>query len=590
MQKAKSEFQGASSLKNPLPSTNDNDAVKLVNLLLLAWRNYSLYPEGHANSIRAIANLESAFHNFFSFHNELQLSVGKNRLMHDGKVVHEVSSTPGAEDMVSLLYRDGIQSLEFYQGLLQDELVYFFSTLKEYRVLAEEAEGDIVTSLNEGNLEHINFKAVDIFWEDLPPLDFETINDHIPEAKEPVRHVETDDTAEPEDSGRMQTRAKSIADPSRSKTLWEISPTEQEKLQKMVEEEENWDNTEDVFDVLLVILRSQTDQDSFSSVLDFTLEEVIETAEQGEFNLLLNLFKSLQHLSYRDASPDNTWLRPLIERFFQDLSHPDIFDRIIVKLKILNGDDEAAINTLRELLLYFSPSVIIPLGDALLQTRSSAVENMIFGILEYQSLKDMEPMEILLDHPDQKLGEKLLPLLTKLQGERSSNVFSKMSEHPSKIVQKEAVRVMLERDPQSILKLFHLIDDPSREIRRLILEAVAKQKSSVLENSLLKHINENINNKDIDHLLACYYALGRCGSSKIIPHLRRILLDKGWNRFMGLGKPAHREGAATALAMLGNQQAEHILLKASQSRFQVIRDAYQKAMTRRDKSGEGTNG
>ena len=35
-----------------------HDARKLVQFLLLAWRNYGLYPEGHAASTKALATLE----------------------------------------------------------------------------------------------------------------------------------------------------------------------------------------------------------------------------------------------------------------------------------------------------------------------------------------------------------------------------------------------------------------------------------------------------------------------------------------------------------------------------------------------------
>jgi len=86
----------------------------------------------------------------------------------------------------------------------------------------------------------------------------------------------------------------------------------------MVEEEENWNNREDVLDVLLILLSSQVDQKNFSSVLEFAKEAIIDTIEQGEFSLLLNFFQSLHRLLYRDASTKFNWRRPVIERFFQD--------------------------------------------------------------------------------------------------------------------------------------------------------------------------------------------------------------------------------------------------------------------------------
>ncbi|MFC1844762.1 HEAT repeat domain-containing protein [Thermodesulfobacteriota bacterium] len=582
--------QDVSFPEKPASEKDFNEAVQIVNFFLLAWKNCSLYPEGHIAAIKALQNLKASFESFFSHHNSLRLTAEKNKLLWGNTILLEGSSDNQSEDFISLLYRDGIQWLEFYHGLSLDELVYFFSVMKKYRMLAEEAEGDIVTGLNDGNLEHIDFKAVDIFWEDLPLLDFSTLNAELPETQEPVQHKEIEETEDSKGSDQRETQVKSIADPSRSKMLWKISSSEKDELQKMIQEEENWDNSEDVLDVLLIILRSQTERNNFSSVLDFAKEEIVETIVQGELNLLLNFFQSIYQLLYRDPSEEFEWRRPEIDQFFQDLSNPEIFDLITGKLITLHEGNTKEIQVLREIFLYFPPPVILLMGPVILQTKVSAVQKMILEIIEYLSLKDMEPVAMLLDHPDQKLGEKLLPVLGRLRGEQSYNVFLKMSEHPSELVRREAVRVLLSRDSQTVLKLSHLLNDPSFEIRKLILAGIAKHRSAVLENLLLKHIKENKDNEKTVYILACYEALGRCGSNRMIPHLRKVLFDHGWNRFVGFGKPVHREGAAIALALLHTEQAESILLKASKSRFKVIREAFDKAMSMRATSGEETNG
>ena len=272
MQGASRSKQDVSFSEKPASEKDFNEVVQIVNLFLLAWKNCSLYPEGHIAAIKALQNLKASFESFFSHHNSLRLTAEKNKLLWGNTILLEGSSDNQSEDFISLLYRDGIQWLEFYHGLSLDELVYFFSVMKKYRMLAEEAEGDIVTGLNDGNLEHIDFKAVDIFWEDLPLLDFSTLNAELPETQEPAQHTETEET---ENAIQRETQVKSIADPSRSKMLWKISSSEKNDLQKMIQEEEKWDNSEDVLDVLLIILRSQTDRDNFSSVLDFAMEEIV---------------------------------------------------------------------------------------------------------------------------------------------------------------------------------------------------------------------------------------------------------------------------------------------------------------------------
>jgi hypothetical protein len=349
----------------------------------------------------------------------------------------------------------------------------------------------------------------------------------------------------------------------------------------MILQEENWDNTADVFDVLLVILRSQTDQYNFSSALDFTLEEVVETLEQGEFALLLNLFQSLHQLLYRDTLDDDepSWTRPLIERFFQDLSKPEIFDLIRAKLLTLHDNDTEKIKSLRQVLLYFSPDVILILDPIITQTSSPEVQKMILEVTEYLCLRDMGPLEKILEHPDKKVGEQLLSILSRLKGDRANKIFLKMIEHPSEKVRIQAVKMLVVKDPHIVSKLFSLIDDPNEEVRSEILAGIAKQKSSVLENLLLKHIKETHTTKDPEHILACYEAIGHCGSNNAVPFLRRILLNQGYT---GFGKLYHREGAATALAVMDTWEAKDILLEASKSKHKVVRQAFQKAMARID--------
>ena len=259
-------------------------------------------------------------------------------------------------------------------------------------------------------------------------------------------------------------------------------------------------------------------------------------------------------------------------------------------LKAKGKISSLVIQALREILLYFSPSVMLALGPVLLQNGHPVVRKMIMEVMEYLCLKDMSKLETLLDHPDQKLAEELLPLLSKLRGENSYRIFFKMSEHSSEKVREEAVRVLLDRNPQSVLKLFPLIDDPSMKIRRHILAGVAKQKSFVLENLLLKYIIENVSHENTEYILSCYKALGGCCSKKSIPYLHKVLLTRGWNRFVGLGKPVHREGAATALLLLNNQQARDILDKGADSRFKVIRQAIQRATAKNDVSGDSSHG
>jgi hypothetical protein len=585
-----------------LSETELKDARDLLKVFLQAWKNYGLYPEGHAISSKSLQTLLSAFAGFHAKHGDLRLVVENNRLLWRDSSIHEIPPGVSADDIIFPLYRDGINWIEFQQGLPLEELVCFFNILNKYNSLQEESDGDIVTELIDENLAYIEFTAVDILWQDYPLLDFstlitpatETLKDFSPDAPEETeqqKNTETgEETSQNETNGIEQQKStehtgafvKSLNDPSISEALWKISPEELEELQEMVQEGEDLHNTEDVFDVLVTILRGQADKDDFSSVLDFTLEEVGEAIEQGEFGLLINLFQSLHQMLYRDIPAESLWSRPLLERFFQDLFRPEIIDLLGTRLLTLNDNDTEKIRHLRQVLLYFPSDAILLLGRIILQTRSLEVQKMLLEVSEHLCLRNIDPLENILEDEDKKLGEALLPVLRLLKGERADKLFQKMVEHPSEKVRAQGAKMLLAKDPQNVLKLFFLINDPHDEVSKALLAAISDQKSSMVENLLLKYMKENLELKSPDHILACYETLSRCGSITSFQFLKRILLNQGWNRFTGFGKEIHRQGAATALALMDTREAKDILLEASQSKYPVIRQAFQLAMAKID--------
>ena len=378
---------------------------KVMDSLLMAYRNYTIYPEGHATSRKSIENLLSAFNDFFPTFDDLRLHVEKERLLYSDTVVHQAEPDSAKDDITFQLYRDGIQWIEFQDGLEHKELALLFSILNKYRSLAEETEGDIVTDLIDEDFSHVSFEAIDIFWQEEPLIDFSDLNKDASAQAEAESHDDLVDAQLPE-SAKRQEEPKSIADPSLNDTLWELTPDEKELLRDMVLKEENWDKTEDVFNVLMVILRSQEDEQKFAAVLDFTMEEVVENLELGKFSSVLKLFQALHQLLYRDIKEEADWVKSQIERFFDNLSKPDTFNSIAAMLQKLDGRNTEQVNVLRQVLLYFSPETILLLGPVMLQNRSHDVQKMIQGIIEYLCLKDLKPARTIAGSSRRSHGRK----------------------------------------------------------------------------------------------------------------------------------------------------------------------------------------
>jgi hypothetical protein len=315
----------------------------------------------------------------------------------------------------------------------------------------------------------------------------------------------------------------------------------------------------------------------------------VETIELEKFDLLVKLFQSLYKLLSPETSTEQDWKSPLIDRFFHGLSRPEIFQLISEKLLQLQTSEIKKLEALEQALHYFSPEVIPFLVPVITQRSSHEIQQLVSGVIVHLSQRDIGPLEKIVEQHSQEMGDKLLAILNCLQGDRVNEILFKMCEHPSNKVRRKAINELVERDPKYAQKLFSLIDDPCKEIRACILAAFAKHKSSVLENLLLNYLQGNSAQKDPAHILACYKALGYCGSNTAVPFLRKILLSRGWNSFMGSGKLVFRGGAAIALALLDTPEAKNVLQKASKSRFKVIRKAFDRTKTISALSGENTN-
>src|SRR5210317_1135655 len=147
MEKVSTTDQQEITAANSSPDKELQDARQVINIFIQAWKNYGLYPEDHVNTKRSFEKLVGAFGNFFTAHDDLRLNVEKDRLLCGSEIIYEVSPEAPSEDIITLLYRDGIKWVEFQEGLPLDEIAAFYRLAYKYRLFAEETEGDIVTAL-----------------------------------------------------------------------------------------------------------------------------------------------------------------------------------------------------------------------------------------------------------------------------------------------------------------------------------------------------------------------------------------------------------------------------------------------------------
>ena len=537
-------------------------AKEAIVSFLIALKNYGLYPQSHAICKKSIAIVHSRLQDFLNSYHSLRLDVEKDRLLFKSQVVHQ--DAEGGDSLAFLLFRDGIQWLEFETGLDPQEIQEFLKIMHKYKSSQDGAEGDFVTALWEAGFPNIHYKAADIYWDSEPLFDLSSLN--VGKAE----HGSVDEYEE------KQENSLNIAPENVETSLWKLTPEEAEKLREMILEDERRDTAQDLLDMVLVLLNDQRNEKDLMEVLEFLEGEFQDTLAQGDFGFAYKFLVKL-HRVIKTYASQRPWALPVLYRFFKRISSSQVLGALSRVLLTLDALDSDRISLLRQFLVLLPSEATLALGPMLSQLRSPSVQRQLMQVIAIMAKRDPSPLEQLLDSPEEFMVQKLVCVLGYLKDEKSTQLLLRMTHHSSEKVRKQAVIELFARGQHFIKHLFPLIEDPSQSVRRLILDQLGREKNRSVEALLLDYLEQaRFKITDHQHLMACYRALGRCGSSDSIPFLRSLLFNRKW--ILDFGRSVHRKGAVVALVSLGTEEAMELLHKASRSLFPSVRIAYRKAL------------
>jgi HEAT repeat protein len=540
----------------------------VITSFMMAAKNYSMYPESHATCQNFLQTVKSRIDAFIENYGDLRFEVMKDRLLYKAEPVQKDDPETGA--LAFPLFRDGIQWLEFRQGLELWEISGFFKIFNDYKSLKEEAEGDLVTALWEMDFPHLLYEATDVLWKAETLTDFSSFNVMDRETPDAAVQEQADD--EPEGSDAGIGMALSTMD----STIWELSPEESHILSQMVAQEERQIGTPDVLDVLEIILRTQNQAEDYSIILEFITQEFKNALAQGNFQMALDFLESLQQ-TYHANKIEKPWTRPLLDGFFVTISGTQVLGGLKQVLPGFDPRDTDRIKVFRRLFLRFPPAAITALAPLLLEELSKPVERQLMEIIGSLALKDIHPLEQLLDRPEEALVRKLVFILGHIKGEKSEQILLEMTHHESARVRLEALKALTRRDENLTEKLFPLIEDPVLPIRRLMWNYLEDHQDPETGNLIRNYLDhKKIRREDHEQILNCYKTLAHCDSRGFVPFLRESLISRGLD--FSFDRSIRRRGAALALLELDSEEAQEVLKRASKSLFPSVRSAYRNAV------------
>jgi hypothetical protein len=531
---------------------------------------FTLYAEDHVYCQKSLARLHSDIENFLNKFGSLVLEIRSDCLLYEGEIVHEGSSKDG--DLSFALFRDGMLELVFMKGIEPEETSFLARTIDRYKSLATTAEGDIVTALWEARLPHLHYVAADNILEveqGKQPLIHDSAEFEIPELPDQEFQAQTSDNNQPPAESSLAEAAKQFELKSITPTTLQLTSEEADTLEEMVRSEEERDATQEIMDMMGDILKDQQDEEFFAYIIEYMLEEFTAALKGKDFRTAFRILQTL-HQVRKLSEESKEWALTRVHEFFDTIAQPDYLESLQEILPTLSA---AQIQDARKVLGLLWPSAVLGLGPLLAEV-SGPVSEMLGEVLVSLSSRDIRPMEKLLDKAEEPLIFYLAPLLGRIDGKKSGQLLFNLARYPSERVRLEVLRAIIQRKLWTPEKMAFLLGDGSALIRRLAIKYLGARRSETAEGLLAKHIKEGkVDGDDSGELIACFKALGKCGTERSLPFLKDTLLKGGWlSRF----RPSTlRQGAAIALAQFGTEQSLQILEEASKSPYPGVRSAAQ---------------
>jgi hypothetical protein len=532
-----------------------DDTRRLFAYLLTTCKNVSLYPEDHSISINSIRQFHETLEACIRQYGDIRIEIEKDRVICQDVEVHTGPSKEGT--LPFTLFRDGIRWLEFTEGIDLEETREVLFIIHKYSVLTTEPEGDIVTDFWEAHFEHVLYKADDFISAlALDQIDSLSKSDTMPPAAE--TEIETED--KPASLGSPAIDKKSLDGPIIDPASFVLTPQEQNELQEMVSREEMASATEHLNMLLDMLLEEQGEKD-FNIVLEVLSEEFTDSFSRHNFEAALIVLDGM-HKILNSGRLRMPWAGPLIESFYKDISSDT---KCLKPLEeIWSNLNVQQMETLKLIFQHLNPGAVDTLMHFLLLGQSSQFEQIVEDTIIFLACQNISCLEPLINDSDERIAEKVVPVLSRLEGDTSLKYLIKLARHSSASVRRMAVKAIAHAPGNQTSAIFDFIDDPDASVRHVILTQMGLSRNEIAEDLLMQYIqNRNFSAAQSEHIMECFRTLGKCGSLRSVPFLRKTLLHRKW--MAGLRKSAYREGAALALVALKIPEARQVIEAAGRS-------------------------
>ena len=559
-------------------------AKELTSFFIKAIKAFRFYPPDNPTLKGLRDQLPKRFQFFLDKYHSFVLQISESTLSFKGKILYENSNMKN--NLVFLLYKDGLREIGFMKGLEEWEILGLIDIIIIRNDSINQLEDDLVTLMWEKDFIHISYLAIDEFLEEMPIL----IPEGVGQFREnlvfkPIDHdVDVDLLEEGAEKLGLDeflfNPIEEIHPFVTNRSVYSLTPDDAERLRKDVESEIEpafvFNIIDTVFEILILEKEPEPYQDA-ANILNKILDAHLT---MGEFKKASDLLKRIYMLLKSDGLPD--WQIEIIRKLIVGAGEEQRIEQIG---RILDHGDgirlEVVDSNLRDVIGYLEllhRNSIKPLIKLLGELKKSKTRRVIYDALSEIGKNAIEIFTPYLDDPRWYLVRNITHILGRIGKEEAFPHIQKAFQHEEFRVRREAVQSLgLIGGPEAIGLLVKALIDGDARIRAMAAISLGKAGEQAGLGPLLEVVqSKEFPKKEPAEIKAFFDAIGMMGSNEAIPALQQVFEKKSW---FERGKAGDlRLGAAQTLAAIGTPEAMAILEDGKNSKEESLREASRQAL------------
>jgi hypothetical protein len=516
----------------------------LIQTLLQTLKAFRLYEANHPLLSKFQDRLKHDFESYFDEFDSFSLQVGEHQLFYSGKVIYQ--SQDVKESLAFVFFKDGIREIRFLRGIEFREIVDFLQIVRKSDQV-NRFEDDLVTLIWEKDFTHIAITTLDDFSEGSTVF--------VPATQEDlVKGMEYGAFGKEglQEEILIDENIKQTVSPTRGRALaqtFQLTPNEMMEINKEIQAEQEPEHLYVLINHLTeILLHLGEDKEALESLISY-YEGILESLlRQKDVERMVTLLSKLREIA--NSLPEEKQTVAL-RRIIEGALKPHF---ILMVGDVLKDNPETEPKPVLQYFQFLTEQAVGPLCEVLNRLESGKWRKVVTDLLTELSREDIQPLTSFLSDRNPNLVRQILSILEKISDPSTPKYLGGLVTHPDPRLRETTLQLLTRFGEKSKDLVFRFLKDPAAEIRArasILLARMAKQQAVKPLVEII--LSEEFYKRDYEEKASFFRALGETGSQEVIPVLQKIA---GKKNLFSKGKwEEMRVCAINTLKMMGAQAA-----------------------------------